>query len=106
MKICGGDDEIRLALVLGKKKKFYLAFHRRLEQHFPDWEERMNYQKKKQEELYKSAMQKKREALRLRLKKNFNKTPKEQDAVDYFYGTDIYAKYQNIRTKPNIFDTR
>ena len=51
-------------------------------------------------------MQKKREALRLRLKKNFNKTPKEQDTVDYFYGTDIYAKYQNIRTKPNIFDTR
>ena len=51
-------------------------------------------------------MQKKREALRLRLKENFNRTPEEQDAVDYFNGTGIYAKYQDIKTKPNIFDTR
>ena len=67
------------------------------------WSERMAFQKK-QEELYKSAMQKKREALRLRLKENFNRTAKEQDAVDYFNGRGIYAEYQDIRTKPNIFD--
>ena len=24
---------------LGKRKKFNIVFHRRLEQHFPDWEE-------------------------------------------------------------------
>ena len=66
-----------------KGKNFDPAFHRRLEQYFPDWDGRMVFQKK-QEELYKSAMQKKREALRLRLKENFNRTPEEQDAVDYF----------------------
>lgn len=81
------------------------AFHRRLEKYFPDWSERMAFQKK-QEELYKLAMQKKREALKLRLKENFNRTAKEQDAVDYFNGRGIYAKYQDIRTKPNRFDTR
>ena len=43
-----------LQIGLGKRKKFDLAFHRRLEQHFPDWEELMNYQKK-QEKLYNSA---------------------------------------------------
>ena len=37
-----------------KRKKFDLAFHRRLEQHFPDWEQRMEYQKE-QEEFYKSV---------------------------------------------------
>ena len=51
-------------------------------------------------------MQKKREALRLRLKENFKRTREEQDAVDYFHGTSIYAKFQDIKTKPNIFDTR
>ena len=69
LRICGGDGESRLALILGKRKKFDLAFHRRLEQHFPDWEERMNYQKK-QEEFYKSAMRKESELKRLRRKKN------------------------------------
>jgi hypothetical protein len=81
------------------------AFHRRLEKHFPDWSGRMTFQKK-QKGFYKSAMQKKREALRLRLKENFNRTSEEQDAVDYFNGTGIYAKLQDIKTKPNIFDTR
>lgn len=65
----------------------------------------MNYQKK-QEELYKSAMRKKREALKIRVKKNFNRTPEEQDAVDYFHGTGIYAKFQDPKTEPNRFDTR
>ena len=88
-------------ICLSKRKNFDPAFHRRLEK----WSGRMAFQKK-QEELYKLAMQKKREALRLGLKENFNRTAKEQDAVDYFNGTGIYAKYQDIRTKPNIFDTR
>ncbi len=45
LRISGGDGESTLTLVLGKgkKKKFDLAFHRDLEQHFPNWEERMNY---------------------------------------------------------------
>ena len=71
MRICGGDGESRLALVLGKRKKFDLAFHRRLEQHFPDWEERMAYQKK-QAEFYKSAMRKKKEIVKLRMADDLN----------------------------------
>jgi hypothetical protein len=51
----------------GKRKKFDLAFHRQLEPHFPDWEQRMDYQKK-QEEFYRSAMRKEREMINLRIK--------------------------------------
>jgi hypothetical protein len=93
------------SICLNKRKNFDPAFHRRLTKHFPDWSGRMIFQKK-QEGFYKSAMQKKREALRLRLKENFNRTSEEQDAVDYFNGTGIYVKFQDIKTKPNIFDTR
>ena len=85
--------------------KFDPAFHRHLEKHFSDWPGRMAFQKK-QEEIYKMAMRKRREALRLRLKENFARTAKEQNAIDYFNGTGFYAKYQDIRTEPNIFDTR
>jgi len=88
-----------------EKINFDPAFHHRLKKYFPDWDERMAFQKK-QEGFYKSAMKKKRKALRLRLKENFRRTREEQDAVDYFYGTGIYAKFQDIKTKPNIFDTR
>ena len=33
-------------ICLSKRKKFDLAFHRRLERYFPDWKEQMDYQKK------------------------------------------------------------
>ena len=91
---------------LGKRKKFNIVFHRRLEQHFPDWEERMNYQKK-QEEFYKSAMRKESELKRLRIKDTSKfYTKQELDAIDYFHGTGFYKKYQDPAMKPNIFDTR
>lgn len=106
LRIYGGDGESRPALVLGKRKKFDLAFHRRLEQHFPDWEERINYQKK-QEEFYKSAMKKERELKKLRVKDTSKSyTKQELDAIDYFHGTGFYKKYQDPAMKPNIFDTR
>ncbi len=87
---------------LGKRKKFNLAYHRRLEKRFPDWQNRIDYQKK-QEELYKSAMKKQREIKRL---KDVFYTKEELDAIDYFHGTGIYRKHQDPRVKPNIFDTR
>ena len=87
-------------------KKFDLDFHRQLEQYFPDWVGRMNYQKK-QEKFFKSAMRKKREMIRLRMKEDPKFYTKEElDARDYFQGNGIYAKYQNKREKYNIFDTR
>ena len=91
---------------LRKRKKFDITFHRRLEQHFPDWVERMAYQKK-QKEFYKLAMKKKRELKRLRIKENFNFYTKEElDAIDYFQGTGFYQKHQDPELKLNIFDTR
>jgi hypothetical protein len=48
------------------KKKFNLSFHRQLEKHFPDWDERMSYQKK-QEKFYKSARMKQAELRRVRM---------------------------------------
>jgi hypothetical protein len=62
-------NSLNKQICLRKRKNFDPAFHRRLKKYFPDWDERMAFQKK-QEGFYKSAMQKKREALRLRLKAN------------------------------------
>jgi len=91
---------------LGKRKKFDLDFHRQLGQYFPDWAERMDYQKK-QEKFFKSAMRKKREMIRLRMKEEPKFYTKEElDAMNYFQGNGIYAKYQDKREKYNIFDTR
>ncbi len=102
----GGESSHSFLHFLGKRKNFDIAFHRRLEQHFPDWQERMDYQKR-QEEVYKSAMRKKKEIKRLRLLENSDFYTKEElDAIAYFKGTGKYAKYQDSRTKPNIFDSR
>ena len=77
-----------------------------MEQHFPDWNERMNYQKK-QEKFYKSAIKRKKELKRLRvLDKKSYYTNEELDAMDYFQGTGFYAKQQDPKVKQNIFDTR
>lgn len=58
--------------------------------HFPDWKERIYYQKK-QEEFYKSAMKRKKEIKRIRLLYNKNYyTNEELDAMDYFNGTGFY----------------
>ena len=93
-------------ICLSKRKNFDLAFHRRLEQYFPDWKERIDYQKK-QEKFYKLAMKRKKELKRLRvLDKKSYYTKEELDAMDYFYGTGFYQKQQDPEVKPNIFDTR
>ena len=76
----GSDDDrggSRILIVDGKEIKFDLSFHRRLEKHFPDWDERIAYQRE-QEKLYDSAMKERREALKLRTKDNL--TDQEQDA--------------------------
>lgn len=88
------------------KKNFDLAFHRRLENHFPDWEGRMNYQKR-QEQFYKSAMKKQAEIRRTRMiDRRSRYTRDELDAMAYFQGTGFYAKQQDSKMKPNIYDTR
>jgi len=100
------SDSVVLQTGSGKSKKFNIVFHRRLEKYFPDWKERMDYQKK-QEEFYKSAMKRKKEIKRLRLLDNKDYYTKEElDAMDYFNGTGFYQKEQDPKQKPNIFDTR
>ena len=92
-------------LNLRKIKKFDPAFHRLLEQRFPDWKERMDYQQK-QEKLYESALRKERESKRIRHKPDSLYTNEELDAIKYFKGTGSYAKHQDPKTKPNVFDTK
>jgi len=75
---------------------------------FPDWPERIIYQKK-QEKFYKSTQAKLQESRKIRIPDKFVGkllTVAEKDALDYFNGTEFYKKYQNPKTLPNIFDTR
>jgi hypothetical protein len=74
-----------------------------LRKHFPDWEERMDYQKK-QEKIYQSGLARIAEAKRVGVK--FKLTKQEQDAFDYFNGQNFYNYYQSLETPPNIYDTR
>ena len=107
----GGSDQnsdrkrFIVQIVDGKTRKFDLVFHSQLEQHFPDWKERMEYQRN-QEKLYDSAMKKRRQALRLRLQENWNRTDEEQDAIDYFAGRGFYREHPKLSRKPNVFDNR
>jgi hypothetical protein len=96
----GGQDE-NLSII----QKMDLDLHRRLEKYFPDWEERMAYQKK-QAEFYKSAIIKK-EIKKLKIVDNLNfYSEKELDGINYFEGKGLYARYQNSSVAPNIYDTR
>ena len=71
--------------------------------HFPDWEERINYQKK-QEKNYRSGLARVAETKRLGVK--FELTNQEQDAFDYINGENFYAYHQSLEIPPNIYDTR
>lgn len=82
-----------------------IVTYRRLDIFFPDWKERITYQENR-EKVYKAAMLKRREALRLRKKEDFGPTKDEQDALDYFLGAGFYQTYQDPSVKPNIFDNR
>ena len=92
--------------IIRNKKNFDLSFHRKLEKHFPDWEGRIDFQRK-QEKFYKSAIKKQSELRRIKAMDKRNRyTREELDAIDYFKGTGFYARQQDPKTKPNIYDTR
>ena len=95
----GGTNEPTTNLA---KKKF---FREMLKQYFPDWEERINYQNK-QVEFYRSGLRRISEAKRVRMSNSYRLTSQEQDAFDYFRGTNFYKDHQNLKTPPNIYDTR
>ena len=75
-----------------------------LKKHFPDWEDRINYQKK-QEKNYRSALNRVAEANRLRVIK-LKLTAQEQDGLDYFNGEGFYSYYQSLETPTKIYYTR
>lgn len=76
-----------------------------LKHYFPDWSERQNYQMK-QLKFYISGRNKILAAKRVKMPSGFKLTPQEQDALDYFRGANFYTYYQNVKTSPNIYDTR
>ena len=100
-----GKEIVTIRTSLGKKIKINIKTHRQLEKYFPDWKERIDYQKDR-ERVYQSAMRKRRESARLRLKEDFALTKDEKDAIDYFSGRGFYAPHQDPSVPPNIFDTR
>ena len=81
----------------------HISKHEIFMKYFPDWKARMDYQKS-QIAPYKSAIAKINAANRLRLKCKLTKS--EKSAYEYFEGLNFYAKYQMVKTPPNIFDTR
>lgn len=105
-KIRGGSKPTEKIVIiqtsLGKRKKINIVTHRRLEKFFPDWEERVTYQEDR-EKVYKVAMIKRREALKLKTKEDFGRTKDEQDAIDYFLGRGFYQTHQDPSVKPNNF---
>jgi hypothetical protein len=96
----GGQNE-NLKII----QKMNPNFHRRLERHFPDWEERIIY-RKSQTQFLKSAMRKKKEIIKLRMidDRNFY-SEKELDAINYFEGKSFYARYQDLSIALNIYMT-
>jgi len=76
-----------------------------LKKHFLDSNEGINYQKK-QAKFYRSALSKISEAKRLGMSNSLKLTSQEQDAFDYYNGKNFYSSYQNVKTSPNIYDTR
>ena len=102
VQLRAGGSSDRIGIV----RKMDSDLHRRLERHFPDWEERMTYQEK-QAEFYKSVMRKKREIIKLRMTDDSSLySEKELDSINYFKGKGYYARCQDPSAAPNIFDTR
>lgn len=100
-------SQINLNLIIPVgSKNFDPKFHRRLEQEFPDWKNRMDYQER-QQKYYKLAMRRKTQLRRTKLlDKESYYTKEELDALNYFNGTGFYKQYQDPKVQPNIFDTR
>ena len=76
-----------------------------LKKHFSDWQERMDYQNK-QEKSYQSGRRRIAEAERVGMSNSLKLTPQEQDTLNYFNGENFYSYEQNLKTPPNIYDTR
>lgn len=102
----GGASNGSAQTDLRKRKNFDWEYHRKMEKSFPDWEKRMDYQKK-QEKFYTMAQKKQIELARLKLLDHPKYYTKEElDAMNYFHGTGFYETVQDSSQKPNIFDTR
>ena len=84
-------------------EKYNSRFHCILEDHFPDWPERIAYENQ-QLRFYNSGRKKLITADRVHCQ--IHLTVQEEDARNYFEGTGFYAYHQKSTIRPNIFDTR
>lgn len=81
-------------------------FHRILQKGFPDSKTRVEYEES-QRKFYKSARSKLYRTPTLTMQDKYKLlSPEEQDAINYFTGEGFYRYKQDLRTKPNVFDTR
>ena len=83
-------------------------FREMLARYFPDWDARLSVEKQ-QAIIYNKATKK------LKAYKNFNpllKNPEklltddEKFAIDYFHGRGTCEKFQDPKTRPNLYDSR
>lgn len=106
LEIWGGGNNLNPLNLLKKRKNFDLLFHIALEREFPDWSERVNYEKNQQKFLA-SVIAKQKELKRLRIKDDYKfYTEQELDSIHYFQGTGFYQKKQDQDVEPNVYDTR
>jgi hypothetical protein len=106
----GSNESSELGPKMASKQDQVRTSNKRemLKKHFPDWERRINYQNQ-QLEFWQSGRRKIRDGKRAKLNEKqilqlF--TRQEKDAFDYFNGTGFYNYHQDVKTPPNIFDTR
>ena len=94
-----------------ERKKFNLLLHIALEREFPDFQERIDYEKK-QETLLRSVQAKQKtlqETGTIVIQpQHYSKfyTNEELNAIDYYQGTGFYKQQQDLSTPPNKYDTR
>lgn len=93
----------------GQKKypsNFDRNFHRVLQKGFPDYKKRVEFEEV-QRKFYSSARAKLYRRPTLTIQDKYKLlSQEEQDAINYFTGKGSYRYYQDLKTVPNIFDTR
>ena len=77
---------------------------------FPDWPERVAYERKR-EKHYKSGLAKIKEQKKYVHNLDYERslkllTDEEKDALDYYREEGFYKEHQDLKTSPNVFDSR
>ena len=101
----GSQEQNKSSNLAKNTEKF---FKEMLIKHFPDFQARVELEKR-QAEIYENAMKKIKTYKQIfPLLNDYEKllTDQERSSINYFHGIGIYKKYQDPSIPPNLFDTR